>query len=254
MQILFFGLALSLVLSCQEPDVVCAGASYTVELQFDFKHEELFTEKKLTQYFQTVSEYPHYRSAVIMLSADTEFIKQIKTPRAGSSEKPPDIISSPAPQARLWKLGENAFFEYRDRMGRIGWKTLKGQNIYSAVISGHQVVLVGESFRCTSPQRHVYHQLAFVVPDLPEMGDEEIARICLFYRDVLAPESVEVSLWASFDGVAPGFPLPTLESLAGGYTGGNYSGIATRHARYSGFTGELLVSESSTTARRLKIP
>jgi hypothetical protein len=144
-----------------------------------------FSEARLKEYFSRYLKHPG--EIYITASNDHDFIKRLWVTEGGPTLYDLDIrepLQTDKPLAYFYKIGRDAFFEYRDAQGRTGWATLQGENLFHRSFSGHVATLRGFKFVGSRDDRSCMNRrrdLSFVVGSLAEMTHDEILALVAFY-------------------------------------------------------------------------
>jgi len=223
-----------------------------------------FTTESLTHFFSPYLRYDEQVEIQLIVVSDRRLLhEEPGLPVPFSFDRPPDIqpVKAPGPIALFRKIGPAAFFEFRNKLGRIERVSLRGPDVFSPVIDGFCPVVVGDYFSShatTDPTsdcladtvRHV----VLVIPNLKDMSPGQLTSVCRFYARHLRPMPFQMRIYGSFQeaGGEQRFDFPALEALAGGFPSPSKPRRTALFGAYEG-SGSLVVIEDGRPIWRTEI-
>jgi hypothetical protein len=198
-------LLLSWWLSVQSPGVAdIRGAcrqNYTSTGESHVLPLDYFTADSLRTYFSRALERGVGYEHTILVTSDPVFLDEIRNlkPVVGLSGVFPKIrpLRTSSPVARLHKFGGNAFFEYRDREGGVGWAVVQGENLLSRSCDGVAVEYYGQVWWADNPAGEgERRRLVLVAPEMGRLTDSSARELSAGYDSAFpCPYNLEIQLY-----------------------------------------------------------
>ncbi len=198
---------------------VCADPNgFVIELLSVYLPEEHFNEPDLRSYFGRLPLGRGSSELWVTASCDIEFLNALRKGSVPAAElgliKVPFETSKPL--AYFFRLGDNAFFQYRDASGAVSWVVLQGENVFQRKVFDSAVVrFAGFKFGrgVNDPCSKVGRQLWFVLPEIGQVDPQEVLELSRSYGRLFPyPEFLDVNFEQSFGwaGATGRFLLPAL--------------------------------------------
>jgi hypothetical protein len=175
--------------------------SYSSTAEAHVLPESEFNLESLTAYFREALKKRTAYEHTVLVTSDARVLEELRgwKPVVGPMYALPRItpLVTAAPMARLFRLGENAFFEYRDRQGGTGWVTLQGENLFLKSLEGVSVRYYGQEKRGSrdfgSGEQRI---LVLVAPEMARLSESSIAQLFALYEERFScPEILEIRLY-----------------------------------------------------------
>jgi hypothetical protein len=260
-------LQMGLQVSDSEPiwETICeAPGSCKVLSSIVYLDSRRFTTASLTRFFSPYLRYDERVEIQLIVVSDRRLLHEEPGPPVPFSlDRLPDIepVKVPGPVALFRKIGRAAFFEFRDKLGRIERVSLSGPDVFSPVIAGYRPVVVGDYFSSHATSNpnsdclaDTVRHVVVVVPNLKDMSPDQLTSVCRFYAHHLRPIPFEMRIYGSFQeaGCQRRFDFPALEALAGGFSTPSKPGRTVLFTANEG-RGSLVVIEDGRPILRTQV-
>jgi hypothetical protein len=215
----------SQILSLAYADQYQCPENYAISSEVHILDMDKFTIPVLNEYFAKYLDYQIAGELTVRLTSDHELIDDLKAPRVrvhSADKKPlsehPKIVG---PHACLYKVGGNFFYEYRDMKNRIGWVTIRGENVLSRSFGSNQSHYIGQYWSKRAGEKPYMwsRALVLVIPTLDRIDPKEIVNIAEYYKKIMGcPSDMTIEIFQSFRQceATQHIAIPSLESIASG--------------------------------------
>jgi hypothetical protein len=216
-------LAVSLMAEQLEKIECFSRDGYAIQLRYELVEKNIFDEKSLRDHFGALAFESLHGDIFLFVTPDRFVYEKFSALEKMMEDKPPQIglsdldggpwyrFAEPSlPMAYGFKFGQDAFVQYRDKGGRVGWLLLSGSNLFAEALGGEEFTLVayGPVAGYFRPCEQCLRSLSFVVPSLTREKARSAAR---FLHDRLPyPGSLSVDFFTSVEDAlgmtTPNFP------------------------------------------------
>jgi hypothetical protein len=183
-RILLAPLLLLLITAYLNANVVCyTDAGYEIRYDYRYLPDDPFTEESLRSFFQPYIDLPLTGEIYVIATNDSAAFedmsrpKLVLVPHGESGIKP---VWTDKQLAYFFRVGKNAFFQFKDRDNQVRWVVLAGENLFERRFNQNEIKFIGQNFirseelKCSDINR----RLVFVSP---ELNRDELFSIIHFY-------------------------------------------------------------------------
>lgn len=184
---------------CSDPD------GFTIIKGLVYLDAQRFDSQSLSEYFRPFLDSPPDGEVYLTVTADRQLVEMRQNPPSPEGPPPPKPpypfpkrITTPL--AYFYRIGENAFFQFRDKLGKTQWVVLEGRNFFrdnpwrlQMLVASHAFA-ARASFDGTCQDGH--RDVALVVENLSQLSFESVEEILLDLDAVFSrPGQLSLSIY-----------------------------------------------------------